>query len=473
MLRLATLATLLATAALGAAPTQAATVSATYQYVPGHRGSGGEEATVTITAAPGERNAMTLTLAPGQQTLDVTDTGAPLTAGAGCAPTAAGVTCAAPTSSAWHGTVDLGDDDDAVTLAGNAYLDLRGGDGDDALRLQGGVYGTLRGGPGNDRLHGGTRGTFIEGGPGDDVMDADGGGVTVSYADHTAPVTASIAAGTGGAADEHDTLGAYVNELVGGRGDDALTGSDARDVLSGGPGNDRLEGLGGDDLLDQDHEADAILGGDGDDRLVVGPGGRADGGPAADVITISRGATALGGSGPDRVTVLSGRAAVDVADDARDLVVCHGDARLRSRRLDALDLTLGCGRPSGHPRPGAIVITGLAGGVGGVDPTLICPDTARAGCAPVALSATVDGRRVGRKVLHLEAGTERLAQLFPRIGVPLRRWHEGGTVRVTATMRDTAGRLRRSTRTACLAPHGALPPHVLRDGPCRGAAAPG
>jgi hypothetical protein len=463
MLRLATLSVLAALALPAAA--HAATVTATYEYIPGYRGSGNEQGTVTIVAAPGERNAITISADRG---LDVADAGAPLTAGPGCAATATGVTCTDPAGQpAWSGSVDVGDGDDAVTTTVAGSFTVRGGDGDDRLTLRH-AFGILDGGAGNDTLHGGDVSATIVGGPGDDVMDSDGpGNVQVSYADHTAPVTASIASRTGGAAGEHDVLGAYVTDLVGGAGDDVLIGSDAVDSLTGGPGDDRLEGLGGNDFLKQDHNADTILGGDGNDRIAAGPGGHADGGPAADVISVSHDATALGGPGPDRVTVGSGRASVDVADDARDLVVCHGDARLRSRRLDAHDFTLGCGRPPGHPRPGAIVITGMTGTIGEVDPTLICPDTARTGCAPVALSVTIGGRRVDHKILHFAVGSERLAQLIPHLGTPLRRWRRGGTVRVTATMRDAAGRLRHNTRTACLNPDSNPPWGTLRDGPCR------
>ncbi len=126
---------------------------------------------------------------------------------------------------------------------------LLGGDGNDLLI----------GGAGSDRLDGGNGNDLLIGAGGPDVLIGGPGTDTVSYADHTAAVTASPdGKADNGSAGEHDLIDPSVENLTGGSGNDTLTGSAAANVLSGGPGADRLLGGAGNDVL---------VGGPGNDDL--------------------------------------------------------------------------------------------------------------------------------------------------------------------------------------------------------------
>jgi Ca2+-binding RTX toxin-like protein len=165
---------LLAALVLGAAPAAAQAADA---WTAG--------ATLNFVALEGEANALTVTLAGGTYTL--TDGGAPVTAGAGCAQvTASEVTCPA---------------------AGITALSLDGRDRDDAVTV----------GPG-------TAGATLIGGAGDDVLSG-GDGADVIFA------------------------GSGDNVAFGGAGDDILRGEEGDDVLDGGAGDDILIGNAGDDVL--------------------------------------------------------------------------------------------------------------------------------------------------------------------------------------------------------------------------------
>src|SRR5688500_3261203 len=94
---------------------------------------------VRILAGPGEANQ--LTIAPGASAPDasvtVTDTGAPLAAGSGCAQTDAGVTCVTPVDAAID--VFAGDLDDSVTVAVPAGAFVDGGGGSDLIDVANGA----------------------------------------------------------------------------------------------------------------------------------------------------------------------------------------------------------------------------------------------------------------------------------------------------------------------------------------------
>lgn len=152
-------------------------------------------------------------------------------------------------------------------FGGNDVINGNGGDD----HLDGGAGNDrINGGPGNDVLTGGTGGDTLTGGPGDDQLDGGTGTDTVSYADHTLPVSAhlsrlwSVPFNNGSLKDatsrlrEDDYIATSVENLTGGPGDDWLFGSPGPNVLVGGGGNDWLEGLAGDDKL---------LGGAGNDKL--------------------------------------------------------------------------------------------------------------------------------------------------------------------------------------------------------------
>ncbi|WP_317620621.1 calcium-binding protein [Actinoplanes sp. KI2] len=211
-------------------------------------------------------------------------------------------------SSADHLLGEMGNDT-LLGMAGNDNLDgfngddtLWGGDGNDAL------YGwwdndTLHGGNGNDFLQGldgndklygdagadsltGGRGSDrLEGGAGDDYLSGDDpresstvwadvmlggpGRDGVDYEFYSKPVTVDLDGATGddGQAGEHDTVGADVEQLVGGSGADHLTGNAAANGINGGNGNDVIHGLGGNDTLSGDEGRDTVYGDDGDDLI--------------------------------------------------------------------------------------------------------------------------------------------------------------------------------------------------------------
>ena len=101
-----------------------------------------------VVAAPGEPNQLAIT---GGTSLTVTDPGAPLAAGPGCAAAADGsIECPAAAFSSIE--VDAGDLDDSVRI--DAELPAR-----------------LLGGDGNDQLLGGGGADFADGGGGDDSID--------------------------------------------------------------------------------------------------------------------------------------------------------------------------------------------------------------------------------------------------------------------------------------------------------------
>jgi len=161
---------------------------------------------------------------------------------------------------------------------------LYGGNGDDTLQ---GLDGNDKeyGGAGADSLFGGKGADRLEGGAGNDALSGDdprdGGGVwadvmlggpgrdQVNYQWYSKPVTVDLdgAAGDDGQAGEHDTVGADVEDLVGGGGADHLTGNAAANGINGGGGNDVIHGLGGNDTLSGDAGADSLYGDDGDDIL--------------------------------------------------------------------------------------------------------------------------------------------------------------------------------------------------------------
>ncbi|MCU7722198.1 hypothetical protein ODJ79_00545 [Actinoplanes sp. KI2] len=98
------------------------------------------------------------------------------------------------------------------------------------------------------------------GGPGRDGVD---------YEFYSKPVTVDLDGATGddGQAGEHDTVGADVEQLVGGSGADHLTGNAAANGINGGNGNDVIHGLGGNDTLSGDEGRDTVYGDDGDDLI--------------------------------------------------------------------------------------------------------------------------------------------------------------------------------------------------------------
>jgi hypothetical protein len=103
-------------------------------------------------ASPGEANQLAITAGTS---LTVTDSGAPLTAGPGCASAAdGGIECRAAPG--------------AVAVAS---IDVDAGDLDDSVRIEAALPARILGGDGNDQLVGGGGADFADGGAGDDFID--------------------------------------------------------------------------------------------------------------------------------------------------------------------------------------------------------------------------------------------------------------------------------------------------------------
>lgn len=201
--------------------------------------------TVQYAAAPGEANALTADFDESRRHVTVTDTGALITPGTGCAKVDAHTaTCATADSLGFDNiTADLGDGDDRATADGGA-LHALGGAGEDVLTAQANsLDNVLDGGPGADHLIAlGGFVTFVDGDPDadpqPDVMEAkDAFSSSVSYAGRKQAVTIDLEAGVGGAPGEHDTIKG-VGEAEGGAGDDRLVSGPDTEILTGGAGDD-------------------------------------------------------------------------------------------------------------------------------------------------------------------------------------------------------------------------------------------
>jgi hypothetical protein len=110
-----------------------------------------------IAAAPGEANQLAITApassAPASSapaSVAVTDAGAPLTPGPGCAPADIGVTCVTPPDPAID--VSAGDLDDSVTIAVPVGAFVDGGSGDDLIDVRNGVSDSVWCGRGHDSV---------------------------------------------------------------------------------------------------------------------------------------------------------------------------------------------------------------------------------------------------------------------------------------------------------------------------------
>lgn len=185
-----------------------------------------DSATVVYTAEPGEVNNASFgvrTLAcppwpfycgPQVNVVVVSDSGASVISGPGCAPQSA--------NSAW---------------CENGPVMANLGDGDDTARVQDGA-------------------ATIDGGPGADIFLRERGRLTVDYSSRTEPVNVSPdGVANDGSAGEQDNVPAGV-WIQGGSGDDVLAGSWLRSPLYGNDGDDVLTG-----------PAYTLYGGNGNDTI--------------------------------------------------------------------------------------------------------------------------------------------------------------------------------------------------------------
>jgi hypothetical protein len=190
---------------------------------------------LTFTAAPGEANKVTLGGPDASGAFQITDTGAPLTAGPGCQAASNGVVC--------QGGVA------AVVIA---YL----GDGNDELTFTTPLASDALGGPGDDILNGGPGDNILRGEAGNDTLAGAGGNDTLIGAEGNDSLTGNPGDDT----------------LQSGNGDDKLDGGDGNDTLTAKDGNDTLVGAGGNDRLEGGKGADSLDAGKGNDVLISGVG---------------------------------------------------------------------------------------------------------------------------------------------------------------------------------------------------------
>jgi Ca2+-binding RTX toxin-like protein len=272
-------------------------------------GTASVTSTVNYVAAGGEQNTVTVHVA-NSMLVTITDSTAPVTAGAGC--TSTGAHSADCTTSTWTALVlDLGDQNDSgivdgssATMLGGTGADiltgsvgndtLDGGAGNDILDGLGGDD-ALHGGGDNDQLHGETGGLFLsgfdtlDGGTGADTINGDNNDVA-DYSARTNPLQLSLDdLANDGEAGENDNISSAVGRLRGGSGGDNISGNDPSaglgNILYGGAGADTIDGLGGRDLIYGEAGVDTLNGGTGDDVL--------DGGTETDTLN--------GGAGTDEV----------------------------------------------------------------------------------------------------------------------------------------------------------------------------
>jgi Ca2+-binding RTX toxin-like protein len=330
----------------GALPSRAATA-----FVGPGKFSG--QSTLHYDADPGEANDVSIHFSPSSAPagfdIEITDSGATISAGSGCtAITPSKVQCNA--SSDDRINASLGDGNDILSIS--HFLDsgsgrLSGGDGDDTIRGndRGGPE-RLLGGPGDDSLFGRGGSDFLDGGPGAD--DLSGGRScepttasicladidTVSYAGRTKRVraTADGFAADDGQRGEGDTIMPDVERIIGGDGDDVLGGAttEVQSIGNGFPNPIRLVGMelrgrNGDDVLSAGRAPDLLVGGHGNDVL-RGAGGR-------DILRGEKGDDRLiGGNGSDRLLGARGHDRLLSRDGQQDRV--NGGAGFDEARAD-------------------------------------------------------------------------------------------------------------------------------------------
>jgi hypothetical protein len=261
----------------------------------------GSATVLVYQAERGEANRVSVALSGLE--LRVSDLGAVIQAGRGCAPIERHrVNCSEPGRVISGVFVDSGDGADTVRSR-SASVTVNGGRGADVL-VGGPFRDVLYGGPGADLLRGRDGGDllydaaprrpfgssdlaaffpppfegFIFGsrtavplaspGRGRDYFDGGSGRDTISYEGRLAGVTLDLAdaAAVAGARGEHDSVRG-VEGALGGAGDDRLVGSGRSDQLDGTRGDDRIAGRGGADFIEGGSGGNVIIAGPGDDLI--------------------------------------------------------------------------------------------------------------------------------------------------------------------------------------------------------------
>ncbi len=254
------------------------------------------------------------------------DTGAAVTAGAGCSSVDPNEAFCPTPDSVDDVLVSVEDEDDYVNTSASSSSLTR-----------------LEGGDGNDALYSGFNGSAtLDGGAGADVMSGELS--TVDYSSRTNPLTVTMGDGgvaNDGEAGEMDLISDDVAEVLGGSGADTFTlmgfngrvlaGAGADHIsaiglnscgLNGGPGNDVIEadagfcfmgGASGNDTLIGGVGTQLMGGGDGNDVLRGGPGDDSLAGDDNDDEIV-------GGKGPDHVRGGSGNDTFRMKDGRDDFI---------------------------------------------------------------------------------------------------------------------------------------------------------
>jgi Ca2+-binding RTX toxin-like protein len=300
---------------------------------------------VVYIAEPGETNDVTMTEASGPSGLQIVDSGATITAGAGCTSIAPDtVTCSFDDR---YVEVRLGDGNDTASLADTVLWNalLMGGAGNDEITAAGGEpsFARLFGGPGNDVLRGGDGSDVIDGGAGADLMSGGTSGScgtagvctadtdTVTYWNRTNDVFVDAdGVANDGEALEGDLVRPNFERVIGGSGDDTLAGHPTFGSLEGNRflAGTTVRGHGGADTLYGTRASDELVGGAGSDTL--------HGGPRGDRLFGSRGDDLIrGGRGRDLLSGADGADRLFARDGQRDRV--RGGGGLDTARIDPLD----------------------------------------------------------------------------------------------------------------------------------------
>jgi RTX calcium-binding nonapeptide repeat (4 copies) len=248
---------------------------------------------LVVRAGRGESNRLSVTRGTAGE-FQVTEAGARLHAGPGCAPTGEQRVDCQTSSPILTAFVFAGDRDD--TVSSSVAVSIDGGSGNDRLTgssVADALYGNegkdvLRGEGGDDALLDGRlltltwpewvgsdyppfrRTRFAAVSPERDVFDGGEGTDSLRYTGRLHGVIADLAhrgrhAGERG---EGDSLRG-LEGVHGGNGDDRLLGTESANLMSGGAGDDLLVGRAGNDELEVDAGSNRARGGAGDDTIGI------------------------------------------------------------------------------------------------------------------------------------------------------------------------------------------------------------
>jgi Ca2+-binding RTX toxin-like protein len=322
--------------------------------------------TLFYDASPGEVNQVEIAIDVDAATVTIHDSGAAITAGAGCMSVNANEVTCFPVD--YQVSITLGDLADTLELTeGGLELYVDGGSGSDEMTACDDCPAHFSGHRGNDVLTG--THALLNGGAGDDVLTSVFGGPIGGSGDDI--LTSNSFHLWGGEGDDEITGGDGSNHIVAGGGNDMVVAGGGRDFVSpglgsntvdGGPGRDlvsywdvrtpvlvdlaagRARHLGDEDLLTGVEDARGSplgdrLTGDGQDNVLRGGGGADElrgAGGSDQLLGNSRDDLLIGGAGPDRLSGGDGDDRLKARDRTPDQVA-GGPGRDAARVDRALD----------------------------------------------------------------------------------------------------------------------------------------